>query len=114
MSEDIRYKMHREIVELMHDTYLRKNKRYGNSVTKTFEEYGPVSFCLRLDDKLNRAKQILLYNEQDVSEGDPKDQVESVVDTLMDLANYAVIAIIELKMKAAAEASGNGGQPPQR
>lgn len=52
-------------------------------------EYGPAALCLRLDDKLSRVKQILLNGQS----GTPD---ESVIDTLMDLADYAVMGIMEI------------------
>lgn len=69
--------------------YNEKNKNYGNSFSKQFEEYGLTSTCIRLDDKINRLKSL---NKMD-SNG-TKD--ESVRDTLIDLANYAVLTIMEL------------------
>lgn len=49
--------------------------------------------CIRLADKLNRLESLTLNNnEQKVSD-------ESIVDTLMDLANYSIMTLIELNLK---------------
>ena len=74
-----------------------KNKNYGNSFSKQFEEYGLTSVCIRLEDKLNRLKS-LNKQLQDSQNGitDVNMDDESIKDTLIDLANYSVLAIMEL------------------
>lgn len=74
-----------------------KNKNYGNSFSKQFDEYGLTSVCIRLEDKLNRLKSL---NKQ-ISEAkngivDINVDDESIKDTLIDLANYSVLAIMEI------------------
>ena len=44
----------------LRDLLLEKNKMYGNSFFKTLDEYGNVLICVRIEDKLNRLKQIIL------------------------------------------------------
>ena len=47
--------------------------------------------CIRLEDKLNRLKSLTVNNKaQQVND-------ESIEDTLLDLANYAIMAVMELK-----------------
>lgn len=77
------------IIDEMLDMYQKKNSDYGNSVHKTFEEFGLTSFLVRLSDKLNRA---ITLNKQEMKVAD-----ERLEDTLLDLANYAVLALVELK-----------------
>lgn len=93
-TEDIpeNVKRFHDIATKMVTIYAEKNKKYGNSFGKTFGEYGNPVLCIRLEDKLSRAKQILL-NGQTGSDD------ESVIDTLTDLANYAVMSIMELEAK---------------
>ncbi len=67
--------------------YERKNHDYGDSFGKGFTEYGMTMPCIRLEDKLNRLKSLLKSGAQ------VKD--ESIDDTLMDLANYAIMTLIE-------------------
>lgn len=72
---------------------IEKNKKYGNSFFKTADEYGKTVLVLRIDDKLNRLKQLILHNEKDDMQG------ENVKDTLIDLAGYAVLAKLYLEHK---------------
>lgn len=89
--EDFKVKMHKEIIDSMHDLYERKNKDYGDSVHDTYEKYGMTSFLVRMEDKLNRVRTL---TEDDAVALVPDEKIE---DTLLDLANYAVLAIIELR-----------------
>ena len=67
--------------------YERKNHDYGDSFGKGFKEYGMTMPCIRLEDKLNRLKSLLKSGAQ-VND-------EYIDDTLMDLANYAIMTLIE-------------------
>ena len=80
-----------EITTAMLDLYKRKNSDYGNSVAKTFDEYGLVSFLVRIEDKLNR---VATLTKKSTTEQQVKD--EKIEDTLLDLANYSIMALIEL------------------
>lgn len=73
----------------MHDLYVRKNHDYGDSFHKSYQEYGMVMPLIRMGDKLNRLKTLSKCAKTDVTD-------ESIRDTLMDLANYAVMTIQEL------------------
>ena len=46
------------ITNEMLDLYEIKNKNYGDSFSKQFQEYGLTSVCIRLEDKLNRLKSL--------------------------------------------------------
>lgn len=87
-----RENIHKQICDNMHDLYVRKNRDYGSSVTDTYNKFGLTSFLVRISDKLNR-----VINLSQAKENLVKD--EKVEDTLMDLANYAILALIELKME---------------
>ena len=80
-----------QITDEMFDLYKRKNAEYGNSVAKTFDEYGLVSFLVRIEDKLNRVSTL---TKKSSTEQQVKD--EKIEDTLLDLANYSIMALIEL------------------
>lgn len=80
-----------DITKDMVELYERKNKDYGNSFDKTLNEFGIVAGLIRLNDKMNRVKSI--YNK-DVSVKD-----ESLEDTLIDLANYAVMTLMWINNK---------------
>ena len=77
-----------EIAKEMTDLYARKNHDYGDSFSEMFNEYGMTSVLIRISDKYRRLKTL--------SKGDALVN-ESIRDTLMDLANYAVMTIIELE-----------------
>ena len=76
-----------EVLAEMLQTFLKKNHDYGNSFSKTFSEFGLVSAVVRMNDKMERLKSLL--------KADAKVN-ESVRDTLMDLANYSVMTVMEL------------------
>lgn len=82
--------LHKELIDYLHNLYITKNNDYGNSVHDTYEKYGLTSFLVRLEDKLSRARSLHLKKEQLVND-------EKLEDTLLDLANYAILAVIELK-----------------
>ena len=71
--------------------YHKKNHDYGNSFHKGFEEWGMPMALIRLQDKLERLK-ALQNNKQFV-------QNECVRDTLLDLANYSIMTIMEIDRK---------------
>lgn len=70
--------------------YARKNKDYGDSFTEMYKEWGPMYPLSRMQEKLRRATQLMRSGEVQVPE-------EKVTDTLLDLANYALMTIMELK-----------------
>lgn len=81
-----------DYLESMKDLYLKKNHDYGDSVSKTFDEYGLVSFLVRMDDKMNRIKTLNKIQDTAVRE-------EKIEDTLLDLANYAILALTEIEFR---------------
>ena len=76
----------------MKDLYLKKNHDYGDSISKTFDEYGLTSFLVRMDDKMNRIKTLIKVGDASVTG-------EHIEDTLLDLANYAVLALTEIEYR---------------
>lgn len=82
--------IHEKLLAHMHETYLVKNHDYGDSVHEIYQRYGMISFIVRMEDKLCRLRQLTL--------GDNNTMVsdEKIDDTIMDLANYAVLAEMEL------------------
>lgn len=87
--------MFKEIVTKMAKTYEEKNHDYGDSAHKTFEQFGLTSFLVRLSDKLNRA---ITLNKVEAKIKD-----EKIEDTLLDMANYCVMALIELRKEKEAK-----------
>ena len=83
--------LHASICAELTALYERKNHDYGDSFGKSFKEYGMAMPCIRLEDKLNRLKALTRSGNQQVND-------ESVDDTLMDLANYAIMTLVERKI----------------
>lgn len=81
---------HREICNQLNATYKAKNEAYGDSFGKTFNELGIISAITRMTDKLNRVTSLALGAENNVKD-------ETMSDTLLDLANYAIMTEIELE-----------------
>lgn len=79
----------KRVISEMEELYENKNKDYGDIFTKGYKEYGMIMPLIRIEDKFNRFKQITTNNETMVKS-------ESVRDTLIDLANYTVMTIVEL------------------
>lgn len=96
---DNNVQMHQELVNYLHNLYIAKNTDYGNSVHDTYIKYGLVSYLVRIEDKLNRAR-TLSQKERMVND-------EKLEDTLLDLANYAILAVIDLKQEE--QSNGNQG-----
>lgn len=90
------FELHKKILDDMHDLYVRKNQDYGNSVHDTYVKFGGVSFLVRIQDKLNRVHHLISQGTGGAYVTD-----ESIHDSLMDLANYAILMSMELKTESA-------------
>jgi len=80
---------HKELCKYLNKLYEKKNHDYGDSFGITFQEEGMAMARIRLGDKLNRFKTLSKNPEQKVND-------ESIMDTLIDLANYSLMTIIEM------------------
>lgn len=78
----------RDITDGMYDTFKAKNSDYGNSFSELFAECGMTYAYGHLSEKLKRVKS-LMSDEAKVKD-------ESMRDSLLDLANYAILTIMEL------------------
>ena len=78
----------KDVLNEMNVLYEKKNADYGDSFSKTFDEFGLTSSAVRLNDKMERFKKLIKQEAQ------VKD--ESIKDTLLDLANYAVLTLVEM------------------
>ena len=83
--------VHLEICKELNDIYTAKNHDYGDSFADTFKTLGPVSAVTRITDKCNRLQSLVTKSK------DNQKVNESIEDTLMDLANYAIMTLMELK-----------------
>ena len=79
---------HHNICGELAELYRKKNHDYGESFHKSFLKWGWPMAAIRLEDKLNRFETLIK------SDGEVKD--ETMRDTLLDLANYSIMAILEL------------------
>ena len=84
-----RLKTHKKLTEDLHDLYVRKNADYGDSFRKVREDI-PNAILVRLSDKMNRLKTLMTKPEDEQKVMD-----ESIDDTLMDIANYALLELVE-------------------
>ena len=78
-----------EITTQMNFIYKSKNNDYGNSFEDSLNDEGIVAARVRMSDKWNRFKHLSKTNNSLVKE-------ESLKDTLLDLANYAIMTVIWL------------------
>lgn len=74
----------RDILKGMGDLYEKKNADYGGAIEKAIHEFGYIYSACMLFNKLERFRNLI---KKDDFEGEVG---ESLVDTLLDLANYAV------------------------
>ena len=79
---------HAAVCKELNELYAKKNKDYGDSFHTTFQKYGLTMSAIRLGDKFQRFES-LIKNEAAVKD-------ESIRDTLIDMANYAIMTVIEL------------------
>lgn len=79
---------HGKICKELNALYSAKNHDYGDSFRKT-REIVPASILVRLHDKLGRLDSLLMAPET------AKVKDESIDDTLKDLANYAIMELVE-------------------
>ena len=79
-----------DVTIALRNLYDAKNRDYGDSFGKSFQEWGMPMACIRLTDKLNRLCALTKNSSQRV-------QDESIEDTLKDLATYSVMTLIELR-----------------
>ena len=81
---------HKKICQELTDLYAKKNHDYGDSFHKSFCEEGMAMPRIRLGDKYNRFKTLSRGHKQEVND-------ESIRDTLLDLANYAIMTVLEME-----------------
>ena len=86
--------LYNSIISQMSKTYEAKNVDYGDSVGDTYNKFGDVSFLTRITDKYNRI--LSLSNKGEC--GEVKD--EKLDDTILDLANYCVLWLVERQYKS--------------
>lgn len=73
------------ILRRMDNTHTRKNSDYGDAAYKGYKKYGDYYFLVQLHNKLTRLENLTINNKK------PQVEDESIDDSLLDLANYAVM-----------------------
>ena len=89
---NIKLCLHKDFCDTLNIIYRQKNHDYGDSFAKV-RSVVPNAIIVRLMDKLERLKTLLGKGEeaQVIDEG--------VDDTLMDMANYCIMELIERKFE---------------
>lgn len=84
-----------KVVEQMTELYKKKNADYGDGITKNLNSYKIAfpSYLFRVKEKAERCLSL-----QENGEAQVKD--EKLTDTLLDIANYAVILVAWLQNKS--------------
>ena len=72
------------------DVLNQKNLAYGDSFSKSLDEDGLLVLKIRLGDKFNRISSLIKRDEL-------KENDESLEDTLLDMAGYAILGLKYLK-----------------
>lgn len=83
---------HKNLCMGLNETYKKKNSDYGDSFSQTFQKLGVISAVTRISDKYNRLVSLCTKPEEERKVKD-----ESITDTLLDLANYCLMTVIELQ-----------------
>ena len=76
----------------LRNLYDAKNRDYGDSFGQSFQKWGLPMSCIRLGDKLNRLESFAQKKDMKVDD-------ERGEDTLMDMANYAIMTLVEMNMR---------------
>lgn len=84
--------LHQVICKGLHTLYENKNQDYGDSFGETFQKLGMISAVTRISDKYNR-----LVSLTRKSERERQVKNESIEDTLLDMANYCIMTVMELR-----------------
>lgn len=79
----------KEITDKMFETYKSKNKDYGDSFRNLFKECGMTYAYGHMAEKLERVKSLM--------KDEAKVKGEGMKDSLLDLANYAILTIMEIE-----------------
>lgn len=78
----------------MLELHAKKNKDYGKSFDESLDQFGLTSYVIRAQDKLRRVD--TLSRAMDTK---PLVEDESVRDSLLDLANYSIMAAMWLELQ---------------
>ena len=91
-----KYDKMKDLTNEMLKIYMEKNSDYGDSFSKSYKEFGIIAPVVRMSDKMERIKQ--LSKGEDIKVKD-----ESLHDTLIDMANYALMTTVEMELESEKE-----------
>ena len=80
---------HKKILDKMHDIYVSKNHDYDDSFSYIYQKYGQNHALAMIETKFRRLESLNKKTAQVAN--------ESAIDSLYDLANYAVLTIMEIE-----------------
>ena len=80
---------HQLITQELHTMYKDKNMKYGDAFGETIRKYGKIAGLTRLHDKFSRIEAFILNGYEDSE--------ESLIDSLNDIANYAIMLRMEVE-----------------
>lgn len=89
MTENEKIRQHEAICAELTALYKKKNRDYGDAFHVSYLEEGMAMPRIRLGDKFSRFKNLTRSGLRQVVD-------ESIRDTLIDLANYAIMTVMEI------------------
>lgn len=84
--------LHSRITKELNAIYVAKNSDYGDAFGETYKKLGIISAVTRITDKVNRLQSLAVKSEEERMVKD-----ESILDSAKDLANYAIMLLIEMQ-----------------
>lgn len=94
MTREQKVARHLEIAKDLNQLYDSKGQDYGDSFGETYHKLGIISALTRISDKYNRLISLATKPEEERKVKD-----ESIQDTLLDMANYCIMTVIEMEAK---------------
>lgn len=91
-TQEIITRRHQEICDEIHETWVQKNAAYGDSFHELYADLGIISAVTQITHKYNRLKNLAKEKNADMIAGD-----ESIMDTLLDMANYCIMTAMEIE-----------------
>lgn len=73
----------------LQDIFVKKNTDYGNSFEESLDKHNLIAAIVRMEDKMSRLSTL---SKQEALVAD-----ESIIDTLKDLSNYALMSAVWLE-----------------
>ncbi len=88
-----KYDIHKAYCDRINQLYRSKNTDYNDSFGKGIDSMGYASAIVRMEDKMNRIKSLLLNIPGKARVDEP------IEDTLIDLANYSLMLLTEYEVR---------------